>query len=183
VTVHCVAYLGMSLDGFIAGPNDDLSWLDKIPPPADNDMGFGDLMGSIDALVMGRNTFEIVMGFDGPWPYDKPVIVMSKSLSEVPQGDGRAVGEVELTSLDPVELVAELADRGMTKLYVDGSSVVTSFINAGLLDELITTVIPVVIGAGTKLVGNVGDPKWFDHVSSEVFDNGMVQTTYRAASS
>jgi len=165
----------MSLDGFIAGPNNDLSWLDKIPPPAGNDMGFGALMDSIDAVVMGRNTFDVVMGFDGPWPYSKPVIVMSKSITDVPE----AAGNVEITALEPKALVVELAGRGMTKLYVDGGAVVTSFLRAGLLDELITTVLPVVMGSGTKVFGEVAEPSWFEHVSSEVFDNGMVQTTYR----
>lgn len=178
--IFCTAYLGMSLDGFIAGSNNDLSWLEVIPPPADNDMGFGALMESIDALVMGRNTFEVVTGFDIAWPYSKPVIVMSKSLTQQPVDlDDAAV--VELTSLEPAELLAELESRGMTKVYVDGGAVVTSFLRAGLLDELITTVIPVALGQGTKLFGELAEPTWFDHVSSEVFDNAMVQTTYRRA--
>ncbi len=165
----------MSLDGFIAGPNNDLAWLDVLAPPADNDMGFGALMDSIDALVMGRNTFEVVTSFDIEWPYAKPVIVMSKSLIELPDG----LTNVELTALDPIELVAALESKGMSKLYIDGGAVVSSFLRAGLLDELITTVIPVALGAGSSLFSDLAEPQWFDHVSSEVFDNGMVQNTYR----
>lgn len=170
----CTAYLAMSLDGFIAGPNNDLAWLDVLAPPADNDMGFGALMDSIDALVMGRTTFEVVTSFDIEWPYTKPVIVMSKSLTELPAG----LTNVELTALDPAELVAELEAKGMSKLYIDGGRVVSSFLRADLLDELIATVIPVALGDGTPLFSDVANPQWFDHVSSEVFDNGMVQNTY-----
>ena len=166
----------MSLDGFIAGPNNDLSWLDVLPPPSEGDMGFSALMESIDALVMGRNTFEVVMGFDVPWPYSVPVIVMSKSLTELPLG---VAADLELTSLEPVELVAELEGRGMTKLYIDGGAVVTSFLQAGLLDELIVTVVPTALGSGTSLFGELAEPQWFEHVSNEVFDNGMAQTVYR----
>ena len=165
----------MSLDGFIAGPGNDLSWLDVLAPPEDNDMGFGALMESIDALVMGRGTFDVVRSFDIPWPYTKPVIVMSKSMTVVPDD----VGDVELTALDVADLLAELETRGMTKLYIDGGAVVSSFVRAGLLDELITTVIPVALGGGTKLFSDLTEPSWFTHISSEVFDNGMVQNTYR----
>lgn len=174
-TIHCTAYLGMSLDGYIAGPDNDLSWLDLLPPPADNDMGFGALMESIDALVMGRGTFDVVRGFDIPWPYSKPVIVMSSSMTAAPEG----LGDIEVTSLDPAPLVKELEGRGMSKLYIDGGAVVTSFLRAGLLDELITTVIPVALGGGTSLFGDLPAPQWFTHVSTEPFENGMVQTTYR----
>lgn len=167
----------MSLDGFIAGPNNDLSWLDVLPPPSEGDMGFGALMESVDALVMGRNTFEVVMGFDVPWPYSVPVIVMSKSLTELP-GE---IADLELTSLGPTDLIAELEGRGMTKLYIDGGAVVTSFLQAGLLDELIVTVVPTAIGSGTSVFGELAEPHWFEHVSTEVFDNGMAQTTYRTA--
>ena len=78
--MRCTAFLGMSLDGFIAGPNGELDWLDQIPAPEGNDMGYGALIESVDALVMGRSTFDVVCTFDGPWPYSVPVIVMSKSL-------------------------------------------------------------------------------------------------------
>jgi len=176
MTLACTAYLGMSIDGFIAGPDNDLSWLDVLAPPADSDMGFGALMDSIDALVMGRGTFDVVMGFDIEWPYTKPVFVMSSSMTAPPHG----VGDIEVTNLDPTALVVELEARGMSKLYIDGGAVVTSFLQAGLLNELITTVIPVALGAGTKLFGELTEPQWFAHTSSEVFENGMVQNTYRS---
>ena len=172
--MHCTAFLGMSLDGFIAGPSGELDWLDKIPPPPDNDMGFGALMSSIDALVMGRSTFEFVASFDGDWPYTKPVVVMSASLTETPS---HAV-DTELTAKSPADLCAELTDRGWSKLYVDGGAVVASFHEAGLLDELIVTVLPVVLGDGVRLMGGLVEPAWLTLQSSEAFDNDFVQLRY-----
>lgn len=174
--MECVAFLGMSLDGFIAGPNGELDWLDKIPAPPGNDMGYGELIKSVDALVMGSGTFEVVANFDGPWPYSLPVIVMSKSLTNLPA----KAEQTELTSASPETLVAELAQRGLTRLYIDGGAVVSSFATAGLLDELIVTQIPVVLGDGIPLMREMPEPLWLGHRSTEVFENGFVQTRYAA---
>ena len=73
--VVCAAFLGMSLDGFIAGPDGDLAWLDEPANPTESDYGFFAFMDSVDAVIMGRNTFEFVANFDGPWPYSKPLVV------------------------------------------------------------------------------------------------------------
>ena len=175
MTITCTAYLAMSLDGFIAGPDHDLGWLDVLPPPANNDMGYSALMASVDALVMGRVTFDVVSGFDIPWPYTKPVVVMSKSMTDISAN----IDNVEVTALEPVALVTDLDARGMSKLYIDGGQVVTSFLQAGLLDELIVTVVPVVLGSGIRLFGELNQPHWFETTTSETFENGMVQTTYR----
>lgn len=172
--MQCTAFLGMSLDGFIAGTEGDVSWLDEIPAPTENDMGFTALMDSIDALVMGRTTFEFVANFDGPWPYTKPVVVMSSSLSEVP---AHAL-DTELTTKLPEQLCAELEERGWSKLYVDGGAVVGSFHDAGLLNELIVTVVPVVLGDGVKLMGGLVEPAWLTLQSVEAFDNDFVQLHY-----
>ena len=179
MSINCIAYLGMSLDGFIAGPNGEIDWLDVLPMPEGengepDDMGFVALMDSIDAVVMGRNTFETLLGFDGPWPYTKPLIVLSTTITEVPE----KAQDTEISSLGPAELLTELEQRGMTTLYVDGGSVVTSFLNAGLLDELVATVLPVALGSGIPLFGELPQPTWFEHVSSTTFSNGMVQNRY-----
>lgn len=175
--MHCTAFLGMSLDGFIAGPNGELDWLDRIPAPDGNDMGFGALIESVDALVMGSSTFEVVANFDGPWPYTVPVIVMSKSRTDVPAHATAA----ELSTKSPGQLVDELDARGMTHLYVDGGAVVASFVAEDLLDELIVTQLPVVLGDGIPLMRGLLEPLWLEHRSTEVFDNGFVQTRYTAS--
>ena len=174
--MRCTAFLGMSLDGFIAGPNGELDWLDHIPAPDGNDMGYGALIESVDALVMGRTTFEAVANFDGPWPYSLPIVVMSNSLTSVPD----KATDTELSSKSPRDLVDELGERGMTHLYVDGGSVVASFATEGLLDELIVTQLPVILGDGIPLMRGLPEPRWLKHRSTDVFENGFVQSRYTA---
>jgi dihydrofolate reductase len=175
VTTTCAAFLGVSMDGFIAGPDGDLAWLDATPNPTESDMGYNDFISSVDAIVMGRRTFETVLGFDGDWPYTIPVVVMSRSWTEVPIG----ASNTELTSLPPAELVSQLEGRGMSKLYIDGGAVVTSFLDEGLLDEITTTTIPVALGSGNPLFGKLSSDAWFDVVTSTVLIDALVQTTYR----
>ena len=172
--MECVAYLGMSLDGFIAGPNDELDWLDELDHIEGVDYGYAEFMASVDAIIMGRRTFETVIGLVEEWPYDKPVIVMSRTRTDLPE---RAVG-CEIFSGAPAEVVAEAGVRGWNKLYVDGGKLASSFANEGLLDELIVSVLPVALGDGVAVFGALSDHTWFDHVSTEAFDNGMVQLVY-----
>lgn len=175
MSITCAAFLGVSIDGFIAGPNGDLAWLDKIPNPDESDLGYLDFISGVDAIVLGRGTFETVLGFDGPWPYELPMIVMTSTLTEVPE----KAQNTELSIASPSELVAEMTERGMTKLYIDGGAVVTSFLEAGLLDEITTTTIPVALGSGTPLFGPLSREGWFEHVRTEVLIDQLVQTTYR----
>ncbi len=97
-------YIARSLDGFIAGPNGELDWLDKIENPGQSDLGFSDFMSGIDALIMGKNTFEKVLSF-GMWPYDKPVFVASKSLYVLPAS---VEGKAFLINGTPREMITEL---------------------------------------------------------------------------
>lgn len=173
--VTCSAYLGMSIDGFIAGPDNDLAWLDVPANPTESDYGFFAFMDSVDAIVMGRNTFDFVVGFDGDWPYTLPLLVASNSMTEVPD---KAVNS-EIVRGSPHDIIELAAGRGWSKLYVDGGALVTSFANEGLLDELTATILPVALGSGVPLFGGLDTYAWFDHVSTEVLNNQLVQTTYR----
>lgn len=172
--MHCTAYLGMSLDGFIAGPNDELDWLDELEHIDGVDYGYAQFMASVDAIVMGRRTFETVVGLVEEWPYDKPVLVMSSTLTELPP---RATA-CEIFAGSPTEVTAEAEGRGWSKLYVDGGKLASSFANDGLLDELIVSVLPVALGDGISVFGALADHTWFDHVDTHSFANGMVQHTY-----
>lgn len=173
--MHCAAYLGMSLDGFIAGPNDELDWLDELDHIDGVDYGYAQFMASVDALIMGRRTFETVIGLVEEWPYDKPVLVMSSTLTELPN---HASG-CEIFGGTPAEAIAECKSRGWSKLYVDGGKLASGFANEKLLDELIISVLPVALGEGVAVFGALTDHTWFDHVSTESFANGMVQHTYK----
>ncbi len=173
--MHCVAYLGMSLDGFIAGPNDELDWLDELEHIDGVDYGYGEFMASVDALVMGRRTFDTVIGLVEEWPYDKPVMVMSRTRTELPDD---ATG-CEIFNGSPANVVAEAETRGWSTLYVDGGQLASSFANDGLLDELIVSVLPVALGEGVSVFGSLAEHTWFDLQSSKKFANGMVQSTYK----
>lgn len=177
--VTCSAYLGMSLDGFIAGPNDELDWLEQVDPVDGEDFGYADFMASVDALVMGRRTFEVITAMDIAWPYTKPVVVMSRSPLEIPEG----VSDCEVFTGSPAEVVAVAEQRGWSKLYIDGGQLVSSFIADGLLDELTVSILPVALGGGVPLFGTLPQHHWFAHRSTNTFANGMVQLGFATKNS
>ncbi|MFT7602269.1 MAG: dihydrofolate reductase, partial [Acidimicrobiales bacterium] len=141
--MKATVYCGLSIDGYIARPDGSVDFLDVFDPPLvdgePSDMGFGELMESIDALIMGRNTFDMVMSMVDDqkvdWPYgDTPVIVMTSRSVEVPD---TLSDTVEATDLGPRELLEVLSARLVEHVYVDGGLTVRNFIEAGLIDELI----------------------------------------------
>ena len=176
--MFCKIYIATSLDGYIAGPNNELDWLEQVPNPDGSDFGFFAHMAAMDAVVMGRGTFEAVQAFR-PWPYDKPVVVVSASLQAVPKD---LEDNVEIVAGEPAEIVSQCADRGFQNLYIDGGKLVTSFLAAGLIDEMTISRLPVLLGDGIKLFGDLGSSTWWDHIETEAFAGGMVQSTYRPTS-
>ena len=172
--VMCSAYLGMSLDGFIAGPNGELDWLEQVDVIDGEDFGYVAFMGSVDALIMGRRTYEIVANMPIPWPYTLPVVVMSSSVTAIP-GE---IAPLEVFAGTPAEMVQEARNRGWSKLYIDGGLLVSSFVNERLLDELIVSVLPVALGSGTALFAGLDGHHWLKHEETTTFSNGMVQLRY-----
>lgn len=148
-------YIATSLDGFIAGEDDDLSWLphNEVDEPGDA-VGFTDFMGEIGAMLMGRRTYDVVAGFDGPWPYgDTPVLVATHRPLENAGATVRAISG----SIDQV-LDAALQAAGGRDVYVDGGRLVQQALAAGRIDELILTVVPIVLGGGIRLFGPLEQP-------------------------
>ncbi|NNE95097.1 MAG: dihydrofolate reductase [Acidimicrobiales bacterium] len=170
-------YIAVSLDGYIAGPDNDLEWLEHVPNPSGSDFGFADHMASIDAVVMGRGTFEAISHIR-PWPYDKPVVVASSTLAEMPAELGNSV---RLMTGTPEEVVQQCADLGYLDLYIDGGRLVTSFLRSDLIDEMVLSRIPVILGGGILLFGPLPAPTWWEHVETTAFDGGLVQSVYRPA--
>lgn len=170
------AYIGTSLDGFIARENGDLDWL----PGSDGetngeDYGFNNFIESVDILIMGRKTYDKVMTF-GYWPYgEKRVIVLSSKPVEIPE---QLIGTVDSRSCSPTELVEELYESGAKHLYVDGGKTIQSFINAGLIQEITITSVPVLIGSGITLFGRLDQDIKLHHIETCSFDNGFVQSKY-----
>ena len=163
-------FIATSLDGFIARANGELDWL-----PADaEEHGYEAFIATVDALVIGRKTYETVLGFD-TWPYGgKPVYVLSThALAPAPQG-----AAVERLSGDPAEIVAQLAARGVGHAYVDGGITIQGFLEAGLIQRLILTRIPVLLGAGIPLFGALTRDIVLRHVGTRQYASGLVQSEY-----
>jgi len=169
-------FIATSLDGYIADKDGGLDWLQSIPNPENLDMGYVDLIGRIDALVMGRKTFEKVCSFDCDWPYSKPVFVLSNSMKSIPEGyEGKAVPIKGSLS----EVMEAIHQKGHKHLYIDGGVTVQNFLKEDLIDELIINVIPTLLGGGTALFGDLPKQMAFEYVKTEVFLDAIVQNHYR----
>lgn len=169
-------FIARSLDGYIAGKNGELDWLEMVPNPDGDDMGYGALIERIDAIVMGRTTYETVLGFGGEWPYPKPVFVLSRSLQSIPE---QLEGKVQLLAGSPTELIATLHACGHYRLYIDGGTTIQQFLAADLIDELIVTTLPILLGGGFLLFSKLEKPLAWEHVGTEVFLGQLVQSHYR----
>ncbi len=162
------------MDGFIARPN---GGLDFLPPGGGEPHGYEEFIQSVDALVIGRKTFETVLSFD-VWPYgEKPVFVLStRSLAPAPAG-----ALVEHMWGDPVEIVSKLEARGIGHVYVDGGMTIQRFLRAGLIQRLIITRVPVLIGEGIPLFGNLPQDVPLRHIKTRSYPSGLVQTEYEVS--
>ncbi len=172
-------FLGMSVDGFIARLDGDLSWLTgdaevggAPDDGAGGDFGFSDFVSGIDALLMGRGTYDVIAPMD-EWPYQgKPVHVLSGTLE--PGADPRITVH---GSFD--KAVAGLTAAGYRRVYVDGGRMVHTCLVAGLISDLTLSRVPVLIGTGYTPFGELPSDVALEHERTEVFPGGMVQTTYR----
>ncbi len=171
-----IVFIATSLDGYIADKDGGVDWLHSIPNPEKLDMGYVELNDRIDALVMGRKTFEKVCSFDCDWPYSKPVFVLSNSMESIPDG---YKGKVEPIKGSLSEVMESIHQKGYKHLYVDGGVTVQSFLNEDLIDEMIITVIPILLGGGIRLFGELPIQMEFEHVKTEVFLSAIVQNHYR----
>ena len=168
--------MGMSIDGYIADRHGKLDFLDIVPNDEQTDMGYYAFMETIDALVMGRTTFETVLGFGIDWPYQKPVFVLSSSITQVP---AELDGKVFILSGSLQDVLNEIHAKGYESLYIDGGKTVQNFLAEDLIDEMIITVIPILIGAGVSLFGELPKHMEFELVSSTTHLKHIVQRHYK----
>lgn len=168
-------YIGVSIDGYIADRNGGLEWLEQVPNPDNNSMGYEEFMSGIDALVMGKNTFETVLGFGGDWPYTKPVFVLSTTLQSVPV---ELENRVFIVNGTLKSVINEVHNKGYHNLYIDGGRTIQSFLKEDLIDEIITSTIPVLLGGGSRLFGDLTKHLEFELASSTVLLNQIVQTRF-----
>jgi len=165
-------FIGTSVDGFIARPNGDLDFL---PAGGGEPHGYNEFMASVDALVIGRKTFETVLAFP-EWPYgDKRVVVLSSRPLDFSTVRG---GFVEQMSGSPAEIVAKLSARGVQHVYVDGGITIQRFLRAGLVQRLVITRVPVLIGEGSPLFGALPRDLKLRHIATQQYPSGLVKSEY-----
>jgi dihydrofolate reductase len=165
-------FIATSLDGFIARQDGALDWL---PADGGEPHGYDEFIATVDAIVIGRKTFETVLTFDA-WPYGtKPVVVLSTRPSELKAPDGALC---DMMTGTPYEIVARLSARGMKHLYVDGGVTIQRFLEAGLIQRLIVTRIPVLLGSGIPLFGPLPHDIRLEHVATRAYPSGLVQSEY-----
>jgi dihydrofolate reductase len=164
-------FVGTSLDGFIARPDGTFDFLDS---GGNEEHGYTEFFASVDAVLIGRRTYEVVLGFGG-WAYgQKPVFVLStRPLAPAPR---EAV--LERLCGEPAEVIATLEARGLKHLYVDGGETIQRFLRAGLISRLVISRVPVLIGEGIPLFGALGRDIQLRHVATRQFAGGLVQSEY-----
>ncbi len=167
-------YIATSLDGFIATSNGGLDWLEKLPNPEHSDYGYAEFIDSVDAVVMGRNTFEKVLTF-GQWIYTKPVFVLSNSVKHLPQ---HIFCKAEIVAGEIQELITQLHQKGYKNLYIDGGRVIQSFLQEDLIDEIIITRVPIILGKGIPLFGTLEYQLQFRHKKTEIYNKNLVKSHY-----
>jgi dihydrofolate reductase len=177
MTAKCSVFIATSLDGFISRLDGSIDWLDKANTlvPAGQDCGYQQFIATVDVLVMGRHSFDLVRTFS-EWPYGStPVVVLSSTMNVLPPN---VPSTVALSSETPAGLVSRLSSHGMRRLYIDGGVTIQRFLAAGLIDDLTITTIPVLIGSGRPLFGPLAADVTLEHVSTHAFDFGFVQSKY-----
>jgi len=168
-------FIGTSVDGFIARLNDDLDFL---PEGGGEPHGYNEFIASVDAIVIGRKTFEKVLSMEA-WPYgDKRVAILSSRPLDLSAARG---GVVEQMAGPPAEIVSQLTARGVHHLYIDGGITIQRFLRAGLIQRLIITRVPVLIGEGIPLFGTLPRDIRLRHVATRHYPSGLVQTEYEVA--
>ena len=169
-------FIAISLDGYIARRDGAIDWLPGLDSDPGENYGYDAFISSIDGIVMGRSTYEKVLGFE-EWPYTKPVVVLSGSMDNSSLKD-ELKSEVEFSSQSPRDVMRSLAERGWRHVYVDGGRVIQSFLREGLIADMVITRVPVLLGEGLPLFGPVESDVKLTHAETRAYPSGLVQSKY-----
>ncbi len=173
--MRTVVYIATSLDGFIARPDGDIEWLINILNPDNSDFGYSEFIAGIDSILMGRNTYETALSFES-WPYNRPVFVLSNILENVSQElDGKA----EIINGNLKDILKRLEAKGIKKLYVDGGKTIQSFLKEDLIDEMIITTVPILLGEGISLFGHLDEDLKFKCEKVDFINEYLVKHYYK----
>ena len=168
-------FIATSLDGYIADKDGRIDWLNSLPNPDNDDMGYVEFINGIDALVMGRTTFETVLGFDVDWPYNKPVFVLSNKLKEIPESHKEKAFLVKGTL---TKILDQIHEKGFYRLYIDGGATIRSFLKEDLIDEMVLTTIPILLGGGSSLFSELPNRLKFEMIGTKTYLNQITQIHY-----
>jgi dihydrofolate reductase len=165
-------YVASSLDGYIAKEDGDVSWLEELDISME-DAGYDDFFSTVDALVMGRKTYEMIVSF-GQWPYgDKPVWVCSSNSITPIEGSNLQAGST------PEEAYNAANEMTIKHLWlVGGGNLAASFLEKNLLTNISLSLMPIILGSGIKLFGNLPSPKQIKKISQEPHSSGLIQLEY-----
>ncbi|MBB5040084.1 dihydrofolate reductase family protein [Prosthecobacter dejongeii] len=170
----CTAFIATSLDGFIARRDGGIDWLASVETEGE-DYGYAAFMATVEGMVMGRGTIETVVNFP-EWPYgETPVTVLTSQPLAVPE---KLQGKVSLLPPEPAVAVEHFRQRGFNHLYVDGGKTIQGFLEAGYLDRLIISRIPILLGDGLALFGALPHDVKLRHEETRSFASGLVQSRY-----
>ena len=175
MTPRFSVFIAASLDGFIARPDGGLDWLDAVHVPGE-DYGYQSFFDSVDALLLGAGTYETIRSFP-EWPYgDKPCYVATTRPWVTVKREVFLRGS-------PVSMARTLAERGYSRIYLDGGTLIRSFLATGMVSDLTLSVVPVLLGAGIPLFREKGkEPAYGEHglrcLGAQTFPSGLVQLKY-----
>lgn len=168
-------FIATSIDGYIADIHGNIEWLDSIPNPDGIDMGYYSFFDGIDAILMGRSSFEKVLSFGIEWPYTKPVFVLSKTLRSLPT---ELHSKVEILEGEIDHILEKVHQLGYHNLYIDGGKTIQNFLKVDKIDEMIITIIPQLLGGGISLFGEMDNSLSFECVETKHFLGKIAQNHY-----
>ncbi len=172
-------FIATSLDGYIARKDHSIDWLENQGTTTE-EHGYTQFIDSVDGIIFGRKTYEVVLNLtaDTEWPYPKPVIVLSQTLtnSDIPL---HLTDKVTITNQTPSDLFQTLDQKGWSRVYIDGGITIQSFLNKGLIEDLIITTLPVLIGEGIPLFGNTPKDIHLQLIKTTQYPSGLAQSHYR----
>jgi dihydrofolate reductase len=171
--VKASVFIATSVDGYIARKDGGLDWL---PADGGEPHGYDEFIATVDAIVIGRKTFETVLTYH-VWPYEtRPVVVLSSTLPGVNVPPGAVC---EVMSGAPRDIVARLEARGMRHIYVDGGRTIQGFLEERLIQKMTITRVPILLGSGIPLFGILPHDIKLQHLASQSYASGLVKSEYQ----
>jgi dihydrofolate reductase len=171
---RCSVFIAASLDGFIARRDGGIDWLSIVETPGE-DYGYARFFDGVGALILGRGTYDKVLGFPA-WPYgDKPCVVFTHRPPPAARNRERFHAGA------PGPLLAELHEAGIRRVYVDGGALIRAFLREDLIDDITLSIVPVMLGDGIPLFGDGVPERRLRLAGSQAFASGLVQLRYESA--